>query len=211
MLFDATKYIDYNKIPALIDTVKAAVQDLNWEHLIDELLSSHIEQCDNETWFCTKLENGQRKFKTNISDLEVIHKDTNQIDTKAYWTYLDLYDTSYSASTKINTKLEQRFSNVIEQTKQLAGVEIMGLHFASSWAIISTHQDYVTSDWLNLVYVLDCPDSDKFSFYIDGEPHSLHKNQSFLFNASTPHSVENLTSEPFLVFVLKIKNEFFHD
>ncbi len=211
MLFDATKYIEYNKIPALIDTVKTSVHDLNWEQLIDELLASNIEQCDNETWFCTKLENGERKFKTNISELEVIHKDTNQVDTSAYWTYLGLYDTSYSANTKINTKLEQRFATVIEQTKQLVGVEIMGLHFASSWAIISTHQDYVTSDWFNLVCVLDCPDSDKFSFYINEKPHPLHQGQIFLFDASLPHSVENLTDKPFLVFVLKIKKEFFND
>ena len=95
---------------------------------------------------------------------------------------------------------------LIDKLKKFNGLKVAGIHFASPQSIISQHKDYEASENCNNVVLVLASAGPKFK--IANTEYILNSNQTFIFDASLYHSLENLTDNYFVTLTMRINKDF---
>lgn len=206
MLIEIERYKDFRNLESLHRAAQTIISKTDLKKLNEYFLNRPNDNSENETWFLVQYKNGTRQFKSNNTELEDVEIDKNQPDIESSWYYINLYDISWHKDTKFDPLVETIFHDLIYELKKFNGLKVAGIHFASPQSIISQHQDYEASaNCNNVVLVLESTDS---KFKIANTEHTLNSNQTFIFDASLEHSLENLTDNYFVILTMRIDKDF---
>jgi hypothetical protein len=206
MLIEIERYKDFKNLKDLHKAAQNLISNTDLKNLEEYFLNRPNDNYENETWFLVTYKNGKRQFKSNINDLEDVEIDKNQPDVESSWFYVNLYDATWHEDTKFDPLIETIFHDIIYKLKKFNGVTVAGIHFASPRSIISQHKDYEESENCNnVVLVLESADA---KFKISNTEYTLNSNQTFIFDASLDHSIENLTDKYFVTLTMRIDKDF---
>ena len=206
MLIEIERYTDFQNLEDLHKTAQTLISNTDLKKLEEYFLNRSNDNYENETWFLVQHKNGKRQFKSNNSDLEDTDVDKNQPDVESSWFYTNLYDIGWHKDTKFDSLIETIFYDLIDKLKKFSGLKVAGIHFASPQSIISQHKDYEASENCNnVVLVLESAGS---KFKISNTEYILNSNQTFIFDASLHHSLENLTDNYFVTLTMRIDKDF---
>lgn len=206
MLNEIERYADFKNLKDLHKAAQYIISNTDLKKIEEHFLNQSNDGYENETWFLVHYKNRKRQFKSNNTDLEEVEIDINQPDVESSWFYVNLYDISWHNDTKFDSLVETIFSDLIYKLKNFSGLEIAGIHFASPQSIISQHKDYETSaNCNNVVLVLESHNS---KLKIANTEYILNSDQTFIFDASTEHSLENLTDKYSVILTMRINKNF---
>lgn len=206
MLIEIEQYKDFRNLKNLHRIAQVLMNNIDLKKLEEYFSNQSNDNYKNETWFLVQYKNGKRQFKTNNSQFEDVEVDENQPEVESSWFYISLYDTNWYEETRFDPFVERNFYDLIFELKKIRGLRVAGIHFASPQAIISQHKDYESSENCNnAVLVLK---SNGAKFKISNQEHILNSNQTFIFDASLPHSLENFTDKYFVILTMRIDKDF---
>ena len=208
MLINIDKYKFHNLLEPIFVKTKDVLETMSDDYIFSTILNSNNDQNEEETWYYVQLKEGNVFYKSNNAsrqmddDVDINEKNKSDIS----WLYVSLFDKTWKPGIKIDPDIEIYFEDIINSAKHLPGLRSIGLHISSPKTYIIPHTDYEETDnFMNIVCIMKSKDA---ILKIKQEQYPVKENQSFIFDASQEHAVENFKDSIFIALTIRIEKDF---
>jgi hypothetical protein len=192
-MLDNLNYKYAERIAPINQVAVNLLSTIDWRKIKKELSSNFKDPVgSSEWWFSIDTKDNKSMFESNIDNLTI--DPTNLSQNGAEYLHIDL--------TCGTTAALDRLRNL---ALDFPGVRYAGIHFLGPNTVIQKHTDSATYNLLFHVKV-----ANNCFMEIDTTKFNFQNGQIFLFDGEIPHSAENLSSEDWIMFVLRIDKDYFN-